>query len=61
VLGSASVGVGVGVGSIAITPDGRTVYVARDTGQLFPISTATHTAGTPIPAGDYPTAVAIAP
>ena len=43
--------------SIAITPDGRTVYVANSNGFVVPISTAANTAGTPIrvgsPGADY--------
>jgi DNA-binding beta-propeller fold protein YncE len=43
--------------SIAITPDGRTVYVGTGAGPacaVVPISTATNTAGQPIPLGGRP-------
>ena len=42
--------------AIAITPDGKTAYVANDdsSGTVTPITTATNTAGAPIPVGDYP-------
>jgi DNA-binding beta-propeller fold protein YncE len=51
---------------IAITPDGKTVYVAGDepshgTTKVTPIQTATNTAGPPIAAGSFPTALAITP
>ena len=48
--------------AIAITPDGKTAYVANDiSGSVTPIDTATNTAGTPIPVGGDPVAVAITP
>ena len=59
VVGALSVG--ALLDSIAITPDGKTAYVADAAGVLIPVSTATNTAGPPIPAGNRPVAVAIAP
>jgi len=68
--------VGAGTDAIAITPDGRTAYVVSGRpvtngtfcGQapppadtVTPISTATNTALTPIPVGQYPSAIAITP
>jgi YVTN family beta-propeller protein len=57
--------------AIAVTPDGRTVYVANtweNTGRLAggqstvtPIATATNTPGPPIPVGSGPWAFAITP
>ena len=35
--------------SLALTPDGKTLYAAGQAGKVYPISTATNTAGTPIP------------
>ena len=40
---------------IAITPEGKTVYVVNMvSGTVTPITTATNTAGTPIPVGRLP-------
>ena len=59
-----------GLGSssaIAITPDGKTAYVANWTpfavgpGTVTPIATATNTAGAPITVGGAPRAIAITP
>ncbi len=48
--------------SIAITPDGKTAYVAdAATNQVTPISTATNTALTAIQVGTIPVAIAITP
>jgi DNA-binding beta-propeller fold protein YncE len=39
--------------ALVVTPDGRTLYVANITATaVVPVSTATNTLGTPIPAGD---------
>jgi YVTN family beta-propeller protein len=46
-------------GSVAITPDGKTAYVANGFDAVTPIDTATNTAGTPIPVGSGPEKVAI--
>ena len=47
---------------IAITPDGKTVYVAnRDSGTVTPIRTSTKTALTAIKVGFNPDAIAITP
>ena len=47
---------------IAITPDGKTAYVANDgSGTVTPIATATNTAGPPITVGSDPYAIAITP
>ena len=48
-----------GSGQIAITPDGKTAYVATASG-VTPISTATNKAGTPIQIADL-TQIAITP
>ncbi len=48
--------------AVAVTPDGATVYVAKvDSDTVTPIAVATNTAGTPIPVGDGPFAVAVTP
>ena len=48
--------------AIAFTPDGKTAYVTNfGSGTVTPIATATNTAGTPIPVGDGPDAIAITP
>src|ERR1017187_854146 len=47
---------------IAITPDGKTVYVTDPRlGTVTPISTATGTAGRPIKVGKDPSSIAITP
>jgi YVTN family beta-propeller protein len=47
---------------LAITPNGRTAYVANaGDGTVTPISTATNTAGKPIRVGHTPRAIAITP
>src|SRR5580698_3339310 len=48
---------------IAVTPNGKTVYVAnqQNSGTITPVSTATSTAGKPIPVGSDPVAIAITP
>ena len=47
---------------IAITPDGKTVYVVNMvSGTVTPITAATNTLGTPIPVGRRPYAIAITP
>jgi YVTN family beta-propeller protein len=52
-----------GTGPIAVTPDGRTVYVAseRPHGVVTPISTAANKAGKPIRAGDFPGWLTVTP
>ena len=48
--------------SIAITPDGKTVYVPNATNPaVTPIRTATNTAGPPIPVGNSPFGIVITP
>ena len=48
--------------AIAITPNGKTVYVVDNyTGTVTPISTATNTAGPPITTGSGPNTIAITP
>ena len=48
--------------AIAITPDGKTAYVANaGSGTVTPIATATNTAGAPIPVGKDPYVIAITP
>ena len=49
-------------GAIAITPNGKTAYVFSVTSDtVTPITTATNTAGPPIPVGAAPAAIAITP
>ncbi|MGH3257057.1 MAG: YncE family protein, partial [Streptosporangiaceae bacterium] len=49
-------------GTMAITPDGKTLYVSNfGSDTVTPISVATNTAGRPIPAGREPGAMAITP
>ena len=49
-------------GSIAITPDGKIVYVANfDSGTVTPITIATNKAGPAIRTGKTPYAIAITP
>ena len=45
--------IGAGSGGIAITPDGKTAYVAGK-GSVIPIATATNTAGKPTKVGQVP-------
>ncbi len=64
--GDEHAGTPIAVGSepvgVAITPDGRTAYVADfSSNALTPIDTATNTAGPPIAAGAQPTGIAITP
>ena len=48
--------------AFAITPDGRTAYVASwQSGTVTPIATATNTTGTPVEVGDGPYAIAVTP
>jgi YVTN family beta-propeller protein len=48
--------------AIAITPDGKTAYVANEgSNTVTPITVATGTAGTPITVGSTPDAIAITP
>jgi YVTN family beta-propeller protein len=48
--------------AIAITPDGRTAYVANeDSGTVTPIHTRTNTAGPPVHVGRRPIIIAITP
>jgi YVTN family beta-propeller protein len=54
--------VGLFPDAIAITPDGKTAYVASSgPGTVTPIRTATGTAGKAIKVGSYPSAIAITP
>ena len=54
--------VGSNPDAIAITPDGKTAYVANDgSDTVTPIATATNTAGPPITVGSGPNAIAITP
>ncbi len=47
---------------IAITPDGKTVYVANiGSGTVTPIDTATNTPGEPVEVGVRPRAIVITP
>ena len=46
---------------IAITPDGRTAYIAEGNRTVTPVATATNTPGRPIKIGGYPAAIAITP
>ncbi len=49
-------------GVIAITPDGKTIYVASDNSDtVTPITTATGRVGRPIKVGSFPDGLAIAP
>ena len=54
--------VGSSPSDIAITPDGKTAYVASGgAGTVTPIATATNTAGKPIRVGELPDDIAITP
>ena len=53
--------VGQGSGAMAITPNGKTIYVADYGGMVTPIATATNTPGKPIKVGKVPVAIAITP
>ena len=46
---------------IAITPDGKTAYVAAVSGTVTPITTATNTPGQPINVGYGPAGIAVTP
>ncbi len=46
--------------ALAITPDGKTVYVITGS-NVVPIATATNTAGKPIPVGHWPEDIVISP
>ena len=51
-----------GPNSLAITPNGRTLYVVNgDAGTVTPVSTATNKAGRSVKVGLEPVAVAIVP
>jgi hyaluronoglucosaminidase len=67
-ISTATLAVGPGIpagyldSAIAITPNGKTVYVAdRDSGTIIPIKTATNVAGFPISAGTSPVSVTVSP
>ncbi len=48
--------------AIAITPDGKTAYVANfNSGTVTPITVATGRVGSPIKVGKDPTALALVP
>ena len=51
--------VGQGSGAIAVTPNGKTIYVADYGGMVTPITTATNTPGRPIKVGHVPLDIAI--
>ena len=52
--------VGIQPMAIAITPDGKTAYVANYlSGTVTPIATGTNSAGKPITVGNHPLAIAI--
>jgi YVTN family beta-propeller protein len=54
--------VGSGPEGIAVTPDGKTAYVTNHaSNSVTPIATATNTAGTAIPVGSNPRAIAVSP
>jgi YVTN family beta-propeller protein len=57
--------VGADPQGIAVTPDGKTVYVTNPAphsgSTVTPIRTATNTPGKPIKVGGYPVAIAFAP
>ena len=53
--------VGQGTGGMAITPNGRTIYVADYGGMVTPITTATNTPGKPIQVGKTPWSMVITP
>jgi hypothetical protein len=59
--GLGSTMVGTASYAIAFSQDGTTAYVAKSSGSVIPISTATYQAGTPIPAGGDPVAIAVTP
>ncbi len=53
--------VGPGTGGIAITPNGKTIYVADYGGMVTPITAATNTPGQPIHVGCGPWSMVITP
>jgi len=54
--------VGKGLLAVAITPDGKTAYIANPlSGTVTPISTATNKALKPITVGSVPDAIVITP
>jgi DNA-binding beta-propeller fold protein YncE len=46
---------------MAITPDGKTIYVTDGTNSVAPVSTVTNTAGKPISIGEQPDGILITP
>ncbi|MGO9196543.1 MAG: PKD domain-containing protein [Acidimicrobiales bacterium] len=51
-----------GAGGIAITPDGKTVWVSSsENGTVTPITVSTGKAGTPLAVGYFPTSLAVTP
>ena len=60
---TAVIKVGTLTDMMAVTPNGKTIYVVYDQipGTVVPISTATNTAGRPIKVGYQPLAIAITP
>ncbi len=71
VSGPPMIGVRDGADALAVTPDGRTLFVANggdDTGAMqivghtvTPVATATGRPGRPIPVGSFPDALAVTP
>jgi YVTN family beta-propeller protein len=52
---------GPGPFALAVTPNGKTAYVADSAFTVTPVSTATNNPGKPITIGTYPTALAVTP
>jgi DNA-binding beta-propeller fold protein YncE len=50
----------VGPFTLAVTPDGKTLYVTGGANLLTPIRTSTNHSGTPIVVGERPSAIAFA-
>jgi DNA-binding beta-propeller fold protein YncE len=61
-LGKTEYGAPYGTDPMAITPDGRILYVPDDeTASIIPVNTVTGSAGKPIPVGSAPVAVVMSP
>jgi DNA-binding beta-propeller fold protein YncE len=54
-------GFGPGMQMMAVTPDGKTIYVTQGTGSVTPVSTVTNKAGKPIPVGQGSAQILITP